>query len=740
MDDGLNLLDDLELELADGFDFAGAETDSSVAQGTFFGPYQVIADVGHGGVARVMRARHIHPSYAESTFAIKVLHDELARDPRVVSFFRNEAFVLSMLKHPNIVQTFEAGTQDDKVFIAMEYIDGRDLDEMVARCKKFNIALPMPVAMFVVSEVLAALAYAHELTDGDAQPLRLVHRDINPANVFLSYDGHVKLGDFGVASLAADQVEKSRELAGKIGYFAPEQLAGEAVDQRADLFSLGVMMFEIFTGQRLFDGSDQNKIMRLNRRAKIPKPSKLQPKIPPGLEAVILRALERKPDDRFQSAREMRAALTPFAPDPVGMPLAVASLMRMVFLQEHIQELQLQEGLNGHNAARGSGQHIAIFTSDQRAQVAFSELLSSRGYRVTAFNEMRTLRLACAQGFVPDVLLVGIADAALAAKELQATLSKSQQSMPVIGVCDELDASVCAIATQLGAVDLLSKPFNIERVLTSIRAALSGAAQTLVLAADIVADPLATRTKIIIVSAEPRIVTELSRGLADGGFVVNVSPDATEALLRTDDTSYDAVVFDSPDGPERGRTFTHHFRSRPGMGLVPVVYLADGAVQTQFGDLSRDRSIVMARGEAPSRVAEELNRLLADTRMGRSFVRYDTQFPAELRFGGRVFSGNAINLSRGGLMLCCDQLPPVGESVSVSLRFPRLARPLEVNGTVIRVDMAKREGEQPRIGVSFERFAGRGEAELIEFLSQLDRDANRRQTVISGAPPPAAST
>ena len=176
------------------------------------------------------------------------------------------------------------------------------------------------------------------------------------------------------------------------------------------------------------------------------------------------------------------------------------------------------------------------------------------------------------------------------------------------------------------------------------------------------------------------------------------------------------------------------------MGLVPVVYLADGAVQAQFGDLSRDRSIVMARGEAPSRVAEELNRLLADTRMGRSFVRYDTQFPAELRFGGRVFSGNAINLSRGGLMLCCDQLPPVGESVSVSLRFPRLARPLEVNGTVIRVDMAKREGEQPRIGVSFERFAGRGEAELIEFLSQLDRDANRRQTVISGAPPPAAST
>ncbi|MEO0814027.1 MAG: protein kinase, partial [Myxococcota bacterium] len=157
MDDALNLLDDLDLELPDGFDFAEAEADNSVAQGTFFGPYQVIADVGKGGVARVMRARHIHPSYADTTFAIKVLHDELSRDPRVVAFFRNEAFVLSMLKHSNIVQTFEAGTQDDKVFIAMEYISGETISGLLIAAHKAKKTVAPLVSARVIRDAAAGL-------------------------------------------------------------------------------------------------------------------------------------------------------------------------------------------------------------------------------------------------------------------------------------------------------------------------------------------------------------------------------------------------------------------------------------------------------------------------------------------------------------------------------------------------------------------------------------------------------
>ncbi|MEO0813518.1 MAG: protein kinase, partial [Myxococcota bacterium] len=559
---------------------------------------------------------------------------------------------------------------------------------------------------------------------------RLVHRDINPANVFLSYDGHVKLGDFGVASLAADQVEKSRELAGKIGYFAPEQLAGDAVDQRSDLFSMGVMMFEIFTGQRLFDGSDQNKIMRLNKKAKIPKPSKLNPSIPPGLEAVILRALERNPKDRYQSARQMREALMPFAPDPSGMPLAVASLMRMVFLQEHIQELQLREGLNGSAAVRGSGQQVALYSTDERARVAFSELLNSRGYRVLPFIDIATFKLACSQRVVPDVVLVGVADAALVAEELSSVLRGFSRPVPVIGVCDNLDASVCAIAHQLGAVDLLSKPFNIERVLTSVRAALSGAARVIEKPAARTQESPTARTKILVVSSDPGLVARMSTGLTECAILTDVASVPAEALARTLETSYDGVVFDAPGGAQPAHLFMNQFRSQPGMGLVPVVYLTDPGLHGEFGDLEQDRSFVASRTEYPKRISEELNRLLADTRMGRSFIRYDTAFPVELRFGGRVFAGDAINVSRGGLMLRCEQLPPIGESVSVSLRFPGEPRALEVNGSVIRVDMARQEGEQPRIGVSFERFTGRGEASLIGFLQRLDQDANQRQTVI----------
>lgn len=732
MDDGLDLLADLDLDIPERLDFVGAEPAGSVDQGTFFGPYQVIARIGHGGVARVMRARHIHPSYSDHTFAIKVLHDELAGDERVVSFFRNEAFLLSMLKHPNIVQTFEAGTQDDKVFIAMEYIDGRDLDEMVARCQKFKIQIPTSVSLFIMTEVLSALAYAHDLTDGDGRALRLTHRDINPANVFMSYRGHVKLGDFGVASLTFDRVEKNPDLAGKLGYFAPEQLEGKPVDQRADLFAMGVMMFEIFTGQRLFDGGDQQKVMRRNRKAKVPKPSKLNPGIAPEIEAVILKALERRPEDRFQSAPEMLNALLPCAPSPIGMPLAVASLMRMVFLQEHIEELQLRQGLSGGSTTRGSGQNVALLTADSRAQVAFSELLSSRGYCVSAFLSATEFENACQRGFGPDVVMLGLEPAVVV--ELSDGLKGIPSQAYVIGVCEHLDPSVCALAERLGVADLISKPFNAERVLTAVRSAVVDNVATARSPGRVAR---ANRTKVLLISEDFQFASTVSHGLSAQGLTVDISPTAVEAMQRTSETSYEGIVLDAGRGPSAALAFTRNFRSCPGMGLVPVVYLASPEAIREFGDLTAERSEVLPRSRPPIDIHKTLQHLIADTRVGRSFSRFDADFPLELRFGGRVFEATAVNLSRAGLMLRCQQLPSVGEPVSVNFRLGSDIDALEVNGTVIRVDMAPVEGELPQIGVSFDRFVGRGEANLIKYLARLDGHADPGQSVIFGSPAPA---
>jgi len=356
MEDSVNFLDGLDIDIPAAPLGVAVATPAPAAEGSapaFFGPYQLIQNIGIGGVAKVMRARHIHPMYGETTFAVKILHEDLSRDPRVVALFRNEAYVLAMLNHPNIVRTFEAGVQDDKLFIAMEYIDGRDLDELAQRCKRARQPIPISIILHIIGEILKGLAFAHELADADGNRLNLVHRDVNPANVFLSYDGHVKLGDFGVAAIAAGQVEKNRELAGKIGYFAPEQLEGADVDRRADIFAVGVMLYEVLTGERLFAGDDTDKVMRLNRHAKVPRPSKANPEISSELEVIVLKALERRPCDRYASAHAMLEALTPVLPAAVDMSLAVAALVHKVFLHEHMNELQLREFLAGVGPGRG---------------------------------------------------------------------------------------------------------------------------------------------------------------------------------------------------------------------------------------------------------------------------------------------------------------------------------------------------------------------------------------------------
>ncbi len=735
MEEAVNLLDGLDIDIPVGP--SSNKTDANAGP-AFFGPYQLIQDIGVGGVAKVLRARHIHPTYAESTFAVKILHEELSRDPQVVQLFRHEAYVLAMLNHPNIVRTFEAGAQDDKLFIAMEYIDGRDLDELVQRSKRARQQIPIPVTLHIVGETLKGLSYAHDLCDADGIRLRLVHRDVNPANVFLSFDGRVKLGDFGVAAIAAGRVEKNRELAGKLGYFAPEQLEGADVDQRADLFAVGVMLFEILTGERLFVGDDQDKVMRLNRRAKVPKPSKINPAIVPELEAVMLRALERKPDDRYGNAAEMLQALRPFLPMATDMRLAVAALVRKVFLREHIQELQLREGLAGVGPGRGSGQLIALCTQDPRAQAAFNELLLSKGYHVETHENPATFGQSLAGGNPPAVALVDVASHAFDAPSVVAALGLSQQPLPVVAVTEGLEVPWIHAANAIGAVDVLFKPFNIDRVLASLRGAIMSASRTASFTESHHPVRPKSKTRVLLISNDPQLTARLTAGLFERGFGADLAITVAEGVERMNLASYQAVIIDAHPASPSQRLIPEQFRGHAGLGLVPIVFLADPAAHGLFGNVDADRSAVRARTDHPVVIAETVNRLRSDTRHGRTFVRYNTDFPAELRYGGRVFAGRAIDISRGGVMLRCEQLPPLETPVSVTLRPDGSFEALESNGRVVRVDLPHEGGDaMAGVGVEFEHFAGRGEAELIAFLCTFDRQPTRRQTIIIGAPPRA---
>lgn len=731
MDDAVNLLDGLDIDLPDpGQGGPAGQAASAAEHANFFGPYQLIQQVGQGGVAKVMRARHIHPGYADTTFAIKILHEELSRDPRVVSLFRHEAYVLSLLKHPNVVQTFEAGMQDNKMFIAMEYIDGRDLDNMVLRCQRTKTPLPIPIAMHIVGEVLKSLAYAHELSDSDGNRLNLVHRDINPANVFLSYDGRVKLGDFGVASIAAGMVEKSRELAGKVGYFAPEQLAGDPVDHRADLFAMGVMIFEMLTGARLFEADNADKIMQLNKRAKIPKPSGFNPQITSELEAALLTALERKPKDRYASARAMLQAFLPFIPSSVGMSLAVAALMRKVFLNEHMQELQLREGLAGAGISRGSGQSVAVCTADERARAAFNELLLSRGYRPMLCATPAELGASFASVTPPVTALIDVCQKGFSPAQYILAMRKAPRAIPVVAVSEQLDLHWVHLADALGAVDLLFKPFNIERVLTAVRAAITGAVSVAQVDAPGVVSHLGVRPRLLLLTQDPKLVGTLGSALAERGYDVEMSPTVAEAIERTDHASYHAVIYDAHPAQPPDLVFPGLLRGRPAMGLVPIIFLASPEIAPAFAGI--DRSEVRGRSDNFAGLGDSLNRLWADNRLGRIFIRYLMSFPVELRYGGRVFNGQATDISRGGTMLFCDQMPPVGTDVGVSLRLPGSASAIQVTGRVMRVDLPKAGTGEARagIGVEFERFHARGEGQLIAFLATLDPGSERRRTVI----------
>ncbi len=732
MGDAVDLLEGLDVDIpeqvlkTDGGAVAPAEATA------FFGPYQLIQEVGNGGVARVHRARHIHPRYAETLFAIKVLHEELSANPQVVQLFRNEAYVLAMLNHANVVRTFEAGEQDQKLFIAMEFIDGRDLDQLIFRAKKAGIEIPMGIMLHIASEVLQGLSFAHDLCDADGNRLNLVHRDVNPANVFLSYDGRIKLGDFGVAAIAAGEVEKSREVAGKIGYFAPEQLAGEKVDQRADLFAVGVMMWEMLCGQRLFAGTDQDQVMRLNARAKIPRPSKVNPYIDGELEAVVLKALERRPADRFPSAREMLAELKPCLASHASMTLAVAALMRKAFLREHIQEMQLREGLAGISA-RGSGQLIALYSKDERAQAAFNELLLSRGYRVETHETFTTLGDSLAGGNPPHMVLIDVGAPNFATQNAMAAVRRAKTPVPLVAVSESLTVDWVEIAHALGAVDLLFKPFNVERVLTGVRAAITGAAR---LAAQVseAAAPQVTQ-HVLMVSRDPDLIARLSSGLTEHGFEVDVSPTTDEAVERTGLASYHFVLFDAHPPHPHDRQFAAQVRGWAGVGLVPVVYLADPNAHRIFAGVEGDRCAVRLRNVDMAELVKVFDQLRADTRQGRTFVRFPANLQAELRHGGRTFKAQAIDISRGGVMLRCEQMPTVGTKVSVSLRLPTAASPIEVAGCVARVELPKDEQGLPGVGVEFERFAGRNQADLISYLATLDRSPTRHATMRLQAPP-----
>src|ERR1043166_2466035 len=278
--------------------------------GRMLGKYHLVAEIARGGMGVVYLAMVQGPGGFNKLIVVKELKPELVEEPAFLTMFLDEARLAARLSHPNIVQTNEVGNDGDRYFMAMDYLDGRGLDQIRRRSKVAGFGLSVPMQLRVVCDMLAGLDYAHKLTDFDGSPLNIVHRDVSPQNVFVTFDGQVKLLDFGIAKASDSMYETHAGVVkGKVSYMSPEQGRGWKVDARADVFSAGVMLWEALTGKRMREGkNDQEKLWALVSN-ETPRASEVKPWVPPELDEICARAMAWNRDERYASAGAMQIDL-----------------------------------------------------------------------------------------------------------------------------------------------------------------------------------------------------------------------------------------------------------------------------------------------------------------------------------------------------------------------------------------------------------------------------------------------
>ena len=274
------------------------------------GRYALYGKLAAGGMATVHFGRLMGPVGFARTVAIKRLHEHYAKDPEFVSMFLDEARLAARIRHPNVVPTLDVVATEGELFLVMEYVQGESLGAILRAALSTDETLPVPFVVSIVSQALHGLHAAHEAMSERGDPLNIVHRDVSPQNILVGVDGVARVLDFGVAK-AAGRLQETRDgqLKGKMAYMAPEQLRGETVDRRTDVWAMGVVLWESLTGIRLFKGENDIEVFGRILSAKVAAPSTHNAGVPPAIDEIALKALAPRAADRFASAREMARAL-----------------------------------------------------------------------------------------------------------------------------------------------------------------------------------------------------------------------------------------------------------------------------------------------------------------------------------------------------------------------------------------------------------------------------------------------
>ena len=293
--------------------------------------YRIEALIGRGGMAEVYRAVVLEGPRAGQAVAVKRLRPDLARDADFLRLFDEEARITRRLRHPGIVEVLETGFAGGTPYIVMDYVDGKNLRQILAQCAARAILLPPDFGVYVAHQVSVALAHAHEGRDEQGQPLGIVHCDVSPSNVFISRLGEIKLGDFGVALAQGAAGAGAAGAFGKVPYLAPEQIRGDPPTPRIDIFALGAVFFELLTNEPAFPGRDANEVGQRILAGRLRAPSELRPELPFELDAMVLRCLSPDPADRYPSAAAFAAEVATRYDPAIGTPLAIAAVVRGLF-------------------------------------------------------------------------------------------------------------------------------------------------------------------------------------------------------------------------------------------------------------------------------------------------------------------------------------------------------------------------------------------------------------------------
>jgi serine/threonine protein kinase/TolA-binding protein len=301
-----------------------------------FGKYLLLDKVATGGMAELYKAKITGIQGFEKLIAIKRILPHLASEEELVTSFIDEAKLAALLHHQNIVQIYDFGCIDDSYYIAMEYLLGKDLRMVMRKANLDGKPLSLETTLLIVSRICAALEYSHGLKDFQGKPLNIIHRDVSPANVLLTYDGNVKIVDFGIAKAATQShLTQAGMIKGKVAYMSPEQAAGETIDYRSDIFSTGIILYELAIGMPMFHG-DTLQILNLVRNAQFTPAGQVRPELPEKFHAILDRALAKEPEARYQSAGDMLADIEElmYQMSARTSPRQVSDYMNVLFAEE----------------------------------------------------------------------------------------------------------------------------------------------------------------------------------------------------------------------------------------------------------------------------------------------------------------------------------------------------------------------------------------------------------------------